>query len=78
MFLNLPLHPDLKPFAGVDTTHIKNRPDREGWDQERTRVWEHWANNFMGLTDSPYQSLQLMIHVKFIAYGDRKDALNPL
>ena len=31
----------------------------------------------MGLTDSPYQYLQLLIHVKFIAYGEIKDALNP-
>ena len=31
----------------------------------------------MGLTDSLYQYFQLLIHVKFIAYGDRKDPLNP-
>ena len=31
----------------------------------------------MGLIDSPYLSLQLMTHVKFIAYGERKDSLNP-
>ena len=31
----------------------------------------------MGLTDSHYRYLQLLIHVKFIAYGDRKDPLNP-
>ena len=31
----------------------------------------------MGLIDSPYQYLQLLIHVKFIVYGERKDALNP-
>ena len=31
----------------------------------------------MGLTDSPYQSLQLLIHVRFISYGKRKDQLNP-
>ena len=31
----------------------------------------------MGLTDSPYRSLQLLIHIKFITYGYRKDVLNP-
>ena len=31
----------------------------------------------MGLTDSPYLYLQLLIYVKFISYGDRKDTLNP-
>ena len=35
-FLNFPLHLDLRPFAGVDITHTKNRPDKEGWDQDRT------------------------------------------
>ena len=57
MFLNSPLHPDLRPFAGVDTTHIKIRPDEEGWDQEMTRVWIRWAKNFMGLTYPPLLSI---------------------
>ena len=77
IFLNLPLHPEFRLFAGVDITHIKSSPDEEGWDQDRTRVWERWAKNFMGLTDYPYQSLQLLIHVKFISYGERNYPLNP-
>ena len=32
----------------------------------------------MCLTDPPYRSLQILIHVKFISYGERKDSLNPL
>ena len=67
--LNLPLHPDLIPFEGVDITPTKRRSDKEGWDQDRTRVWERWAKNFMGLTDSPYRNLKILIHVKFISYG---------
>ena len=27
IFLNFPLHPDLRPFAQVDITHIKSGPD---------------------------------------------------
>ena len=77
IFLNFPLHPNLRPFAGVGITHIKIMPYEEGWDQDRTRVWESWAKNFMGLIDSPYRSLQLLMHVKFIAYGERKYSLNP-
>ena len=77
MFLNFPLHPDLRPFSGVDITHIKSRPDEEGWYQDSTTGWERCAKNFIGLIDSPYQYLQLLIHVKFIAYGERKDAVNP-
>ena len=73
MFLNFPLHPDLRPFAGVDITHIKNRQDEEGWYQDRNRVWELWAKNLVGLTESPYRSLQLLTHVEFTAYGERKD-----
>ena len=31
----------------------------------------------MDLTDSPYQYLQLLIHVKLTAYGERRYPLNP-
>ena len=31
----------------------------------------------MGLTDSPYRSLQLLIHFKWIAYVEMNDPLNP-
>ena len=31
----------------------------------------------MGLTDSPYQYLQLLIHVSIIDYGEIKYTLNP-
>ena len=57
VFLNLPLHPELRPFARVDIAHIKSRPDEEGWYQDRTIFWKRWAKNFMGLIDSPYQYL---------------------
>ena len=52
-------------------------PDKEGWDQDRTRVWELWDKNFMELIDSPNISPQLLIHVKFIAYGEINDPLKP-
>ena len=67
----------MRPFEGVDTTHIKRSPDKEGWDQDSIRVLELWAKNFMGLTDSLYRYLQLLIDVKFIDYGERKDPLKP-
>ena len=38
MFLDFPLQPDLRLFAGVDITHIKSRLDEEGWDHCRNRV----------------------------------------
>ena len=77
MFLNFPLHPESIPFSGVYIKHTNIISDEEGWDNDRTRVWEFWAKNFMGLTDSPYRFLQILIHFKFIAYGERKDPLKP-
>ena len=78
MFLKSPLHHELRPFGGVDITHIKRSPDEEVWDQDMYRVWEIWDKNFMGLIYYPYISLQLLIHVKFIAYGYKNYPLNPI
>ena len=79
MFLNWWMGTMLRPYAGVDITHVRpdNVEDRESWDKDRTRFWERWVRNFMGLRDSPYRSLQMMIMAKFVAYGDRKDKKNP-
>ena len=78
MFLNFPLALGMRPYAGVDVTYTRNEPDeREPWEEGRERKWEMWCRNFMSMTDSPYQSLQLMIKAKFIAYGDRRIRTNP-
>ena len=78
MFLNFWLNTSLRPYAGVDITHVQDTSAKAPhWEKERDRKWERWSRNFMGLTDSPYRSLQLMIKAKFIAYGDRLDAANP-
>ena len=70
-------YPELIPFEGVGITHIESRPEKEEWDQNRTRVWERWAKNIMVLTDSPYIYIQLLIHVNLTAHGARNDPLNP-
>lgn len=79
MFLNWWLHEDLRPYAGVDVSHVQNADPatQDEWERGRIRRWERWERNFMGLRDSPYRSLQLMIKAKFIAYGDRSDPENP-
>jgi len=78
MFLCFWLHLYLRRFVGVDIRHLKTRgPDQPAWEQGRTRDWEHWVRNCMGLRDSPVRSLQLMVRAKFIAYGDRRDTKNP-
>lgn len=79
MFLNWWMGIALRPYAGVDIRHV--RPEevekREAWDKDRIRSWERWVRNFMGMKDSPYRSLQMMIMAKFVAYGDRRDRNNP-
>ena len=40
ILINFPLHPELRPYSVVDVTNIKSRPDKEGWDHNRIRVWE--------------------------------------
>ena len=79
MFLNWWLGVALREYSGVDITHVQTKPasEREEWEVGRDRPWERWVRNFMGLKDSPYRSLQLMIKAKFIAYGDREDESNP-
>ena len=70
MFLNWWLGTELRPYAGVDVTHVREAG-------ETGRTWERWVRNFMGLRDSPFRSLQMMIMAKFVAYGDRTDEENP-
>eukprot|EP00985_Skeletonema_marinoi_P028317 scaffold24532_cov80-Skeletonema_marinoi.AAC.2 len=79
MFLNWPLGKEIRSHAGVDITHVqtKSSSQRADWEVGRTRRWERWVRNFMGLKDSPYRSLQLMIKAKYCAYGNRHDPTNP-
>ena len=78
MFLNYWLHPSMQLFAGVDIAHVRHEgkcaADRE---KDRNSLWERWCRNFMGLTDSPYHSLPMLIRAKQMTYGDRLDENNP-
>jgi hypothetical protein len=93
MFLNFTLGEEVRPYSGVDISHIKLRrgdwdkaasapewwtsaqPPLE-WEDQRTRHWERWCRNWMGLRDSPYRSLQMLLTAKVIAYGRRNDPGN--
>ena len=78
MFLCFPLGAEMRPYAGVDVTLInENVNEPAAWREGRTRSWERWGRNFMGLRDSPYRSMQMMLMAKYVAYGDRLDPLNP-
>ena len=67
MFLNFPLHNDIRSRVGVDITHVKGKDGEQGsWEQGCRKTWGRWSRNFMGLTDSLYRSLQLPMKEKFI------------
>eukprot|EP00956_Cyclotella_meneghiniana_P007532 scaffold10178_cov23-Cyclotella_meneghiniana.AAC.4 len=89
MFPNFMLGERLRPYSGVDVSHIRTTegdlrhhlpeplekiPD---WEKERTRKWERWERNWMGLRDSPYRSIQMAIIAKEMAYGNHADPDNP-
>ena len=78
MFLNFLLHEELKQLSGVDVSHVRSTdPGDAVWEESRGGKWERWCRNWMGLTDSPYRSIQWMIRLKMEAYGDPSDRANP-
>ena len=78
MFLNFLLHNDLRALSGVDLTHSRSEEaGDEAWEHTRSDPHERWVRNWMGLRDSPYRSIQMLIRLKFEAYGDRRDRTNP-
>lgn len=89
MFPNFMLGERLRPYSGVDVSHIRTTegdlshhppgllreiPD---WEKARTRKWERWERNWMGLRDSPYRSIQMAMVARDMAYGDHTNPENP-
>ena len=82
MFLNFQLHEDLQRFTGVDISDLIH--DREAaqmikgtgcsWSNGVIYTWDRPA---MGLTGSPYQSVQTATRGKRMILGNRKDQSNP-
>lgn len=78
MFLNFLLHEELKRMSGVDIATVRSSAKSDAaWEAGRPRRWERWCRNWMGLRDSPYRSIQHMIRLKFVAYGNKEDPDNP-
>ena len=89
MFLNFMLGEEIRPYSGVDISHIKTRKSdlpeylpepleaMPEWEKDRSKRWERWERNWMGLTVSPYRSAQMMMVAKEVAEGNRKDPHNP-
>jgi hypothetical protein len=81
MFLNFPMDPDLRPYAGVDLKMVKNaiedfRSTRGGTDN--VEGWERWGRLFMGFRPSPYLAIQYLYLALEFAVGNRKSKVNPL
>ena len=90
IFPNFILGEALRPYSGVDVTHVRTRksdlphhlpapltrlPDWET-DPSRQKTWERWTQNWMGLRDSPYRSIQMALVAREVAYGDRRNKEN--
>jgi hypothetical protein len=72
MFLNFWLHPDLQRYTGVDLTALF--PEEVRGDKKA--VWEAWTRCAMGLTTSPYTTVQCAKRIKHLILGDPTDSAN--
>ena len=78
MFLNFLLNDTMKEMAVVDIRHVRSKEASDlHWEMSRPNDFERWCRNWIGLWDSPYRSIQLLIWLKIEAYGDRWDRSNP-
>ena len=77
MFLIFLLNDTVKEISGVDTKHVSQKAisDLE-WEMGGPNDWERWCWNSMGLRDSPYRLIQLLVRLKIEAYVDRWDCSN--
>jgi hypothetical protein len=73
MFLNFPLHSDLRKYCGVDLSQLFPELIKDGKDS----VIAQWMQNAMGLRGSPYGSVQGCLRAKRHIMGDLKEVGNP-
>jgi hypothetical protein len=73
MFLNFPLHPDLRKYCGVDLSQLLPELIKDGKDS----VIAQWMGNAMGLRGSPYGSVQGCLRAKRHIMGDPKEVGTP-
>jgi hypothetical protein len=71
MFLNFCMHPELRPFCGVDL-----KPYFSDECEKGQTLWERWVRCMMGLKSSPYVCIKgLLIAIEMVK-GDRWDRNN--
>ena len=73
-FLNFPLHPDLRKYCGIDLSQLFPNEDVDGADD---LVVGCWMRNAMGLSPSPYSSVQGSTRAKRVIMGNPRDDINP-
>ena len=81
MFLNFPLDEDLRPYAGVDVTQMREELVRlgimpEGTSERDGRIFVRWVRCLMGLRSSPYNAARAMGWLDDIIRGNRLDGMN--
>ena len=72
-WLNFPLHPDLQKYCGIDIGVLF--PELKRFDAQM--LIAVWIRNAMGLSNSPYNSIQSALYAKRLVMGDRKNEENP-
>ena len=72
MFLNFPLDPKIRAYAGVDLTGFVMTEERGS----RQVVWEQWCWMLMGSRPSPFVAICLNLWGKEIIHADRMDPTN--
>lgn len=74
MFLNYPLDPRIRPYAGVETY----RPSRMEKRENLKRIFHRWNRCAMGMMCSPYNATQSFSVSAEVITGDTKDTSSPL
>jgi hypothetical protein len=81
MFLNFPMDPDLRPYAGVDLQTVQEAIEAfnvvTGGALFRHN-WERWERLFMGFCPSPYLAIQYLYLALEFAVGNRRCKSNLL
>lgn len=72
MFLNFCMHPDLKPYCGVDL-----KPYFEEECTQGKTLWERWDRCMMGLKSSPYVCIKGLLIALEMVREDHWDTKNP-
>ena len=77
MLLNFLLNDTMKEMTGVDVQHVRSKEALGlDWENNIQLDFERWCRNWMGLRDSPYRSIQLLVRLEIEAYGDWWDRSN--